>query len=478
MLGKTKSIKITTFFYILNLLAGCALIVICHNNLVSTYVNTTSALLGMIMIVINMGMTYDAERHNNMPLLILQFWTLFHVVFRIITLFLTDYSTPLRRCFTNIDDMNVYISFLIVGILCLWLGLHYAMITTGKPDVTVPYNKVTYRRVLNLWWFTFALSVISRVGVPVVGGVATLLMDFVINILLVLVMMSIYAMSVWGSLDRKQRTEVIIAFVLYALLMTFGGSRSGFYWIIMMAMFVGLAVGVKSVPIKVIFGGVLMLPVLIFAFIYATYMIELDASNLSYSEKINMISLAVEHIDEMDMEQTWGRVFDRIGFLDMGAEMYMSRDLLDNYITIGNEFKALIDGITPGFDVFDQSKASRMITAAYNYPPNIVVSRSALLNTPYQSDELTLFGESILLFGIPLFGVFVLAVGILFRKFWLKGVKNNYISNVIIRTFTIYMFYVLLSSYGIDWFLNDVVVLFITLYIFNRYVFHKRTLFR
>lgn len=478
MLGKTKSIKITTLFYILNLLAGCALIVICHNHVVSTYVNTTSALLGMVLIVINMGMVYDAEKHNNMPLLILQFWTLFHIVFRIITLFLTDYSTPLRRCFTNIYDMNVYISLMIVGILFLWLGLHYVKVGFCNTNDPVLYNKLTYRRALNLWWFTFALSLISRIGLPGIGGIATLLLDFVFNSLLILVMMSIYAMSVWKSLDRKQHAEVIIAFVLYALLMTFGGSRSGFYWIIMMAMFVCLAIGVKRIPIKVIIGGVMMLPLLIFAFIYATYMLELDASQLSYSEKINMISLAYEHIDEMDTEQTWGRVFDRIGFLDMGAEMYMSQDLLNNYVTVWNEFKALIDGITPGFDVFDQSKASRMITAAYNYPPNVVVSRSALLNTPYQSDELTLFGEAILLFGIPLFIVFLILVGVVFRRLWLKGLKNKSISNIIIRTTTIYMFYVLLSSYGIDWFLNDVVVLLITIYIFNRYVLRGKSISR
>ena len=303
MLRKSKSIKISTLFYILNLIAGCALIVICHNHVVSTYVNTTSVLLGMVMIVINMGMTYDAEKHNNMPLFILQFWTLFHIVFRIITLFLTDYSSPLKRCFTNIGDMNSFIILLIIGILFMWFGLHYTKIRIEREGKPALYDKRVFRRALNLWWFTFALSLISRFGIPGIGGIATLLLDFVFNILLILVMMSIYALSVWDSLERKQRTEVILALVLYALIMTFGGSRSGFYWILMLAFFICLAIGKNRVSMKAILGGVLMLPLLLFAFIYATYMLELDASKLSLREKISIVSLAYEHIDEMDMDQ-------------------------------------------------------------------------------------------------------------------------------------------------------------------------------
>lgn len=468
-----KSISIYNIFLFGNIFVIAVLLWIFFRDYKTLYVDQTTAGIGIALSLLNVALIKDSQKNGNALSLILQFWLLFHITTRIITLDYTEISAPLTRANYQVGDLNIFLTILSIGALCLCLGLRYKNKKNAYPEcIYSPPAFSMRKKAFRLYWISCSLNIISLLGVPFVSVITTLLCDFIFNQLFIVVVLSAFILHNWTVLRRNEKREFVFVFLSYALLQTFIGSRSGFFSVVIIALLISIALGYQRVSIKFVPVGLLLIPLLVIVFLTSTYMRQTEMRNSSLQDKIGLVPTVLDNAGDIEIKMVLAPIFDRVGYLDMGAEMYVSRSLLSPYISIKNEFCALIDGITPAFDVFDRAKACRIVNAAYNYPAEIVLSRNALTQVDYQSDVLTIFGDYYLLFGVPICFIILFATGRIFRNLWLKY-QHNDSRSIILKSITIYMFYNLLTSFGMDTFFNELFFMMITLYIFNRYVFVK-----
>jgi hypothetical protein len=170
----------------------------------------------------------------------------------------------------------------------------------------------------------------------------------------------------------------------------------------------------------------------------------------------------------------YAEIYERIGYFDFTCEMVTNKRNLSQVINPLNEIRSIIDNaLTPGFDLFDQARMSHLVSKYYVYKRNIPKTKFMQLN--YQSDELTLFGESYLLLPLPINIFFVFLVGLVFRILWIQRGNMSVLKRLIRRAIAIYLFEELLSSYGIDWFILDTICMYITYKIFMNYTTDKKS---
>ena len=132
---------------------------------------------------------------------------------------------------------------------------------------------------------------------------------------------------------------------------------------------------------------------------------------------------------------------------------------------------SIIDNaLTPGFDVFDVPRVSNVIDNSYNFSDNILLKKSKNSAESYHSDELTFYGESVILCGLSFAFIFIAVIGIVLKKYYAKSEFYLDERRFIFKVIVVYLFEVLLSSFGIDWLVLEIVNMAITYIIFERYV--------
>lgn len=133
-------------------------------------------------------------------------------------------------------------------------------------------------------------------------------------------------------------------------------------------------------------------------------------------------------------------IFYRIGYFDF----YLDKSIFIEYkdfINISYYFKSFIDKITPGFDIYGVPLASRALYFAYfGYFP-----------TNTQSEQMTMFAESAVLFGNYYFLYYLILSLFLKFMFFLnfKIFKNIFLYNLS-NFYLIYFYFNLLTGFGID----------------------------
>lgn len=139
----------------------------------------------------------------------------------------------------------------------------------------------------------------------------------------------------------------------------------------------------------------------------------------------------------------------RIGYLDFFIDKYSS-EVYRSVIRVDNYFMAIVDALTPGFDVFHVPLVSRAVFNAF-------FGRSVGPN----SEALTVFAEAQILFGI--FSFLEYSCILLALKWALGRAKSqDYFIYCLFSLYVISVFYGFLSGWGLDfWFTNDVVYGFI-----------------
>ena len=135
----------------------------------------------------------------------------------------------------------------------------------------------------------------------------------------------------------------------------------------------------------------------------------------------------------------------RMGYLDFYIEV-VSNPAYKAYVSFTYYFKAILDKLTPGFDIFNVPFMSRMLYPSY------FESSSTVMN----SRLVTVFGESYLLFG---FFSFCLFLPLLFLfKYALSSVRtSSRLSDALFYMYLVYLFYWWLTGMGLDMWVTFVV---------------------
>lgn len=433
----------------------------------NTYINMFSVVLGTGLTILIYCILVDAEKSNNHLLMLLSIWTLLFIVTRIITLNYTEFSNELPRCNANVNNINSTLLIIIVGTSVLWVGLRYKLGQCNLRTITPP--KHNFKKALKLFWFALASNVLSSLNIPLLSDIAIFLISYFLDLLAISTFMSIYFISLWNNLQTKNKYLFIFSLLSFAILLTFGGSRSGILVLLKIVLYISLAFNNIKIKKKYLMylGG--LLPIMIFIFGYSTYMRQTDSVQLSTGQKIELVKTFFVESDKFLSKEMMSPIFDRIGFLDYACESFVQRENFGEFITVNQELKSIIDNtLTPGFDIFDAARISNTIVNYYEYGAS--ASKTKNLNYGYHSDEFTIYGELCILFGIPIMFIILYIIARFIRNIWLKQIVKPRISSVYILTIILLLFEKLLSSFGLDWMVVDIISFSISYIIFKKIV--------
>ena len=155
-------------------------------------------------------------------------------------------------------------------------------------------------------------------------------------------------------------------------------------------------------------------------------------------------------------------VFDRMGFLDYSTDLIHYAPLYSKVVNVKYYFMSIVDNVfTPGFDVFNVPKVS--IALHFIHDNIFLIDKNFADNQGYFSSELTMYGEMFCLFGLFSLIIFFL-IGYFLQYFILLKLKNNF-DTVLKNGIILFLFYIFINSFGLDWLVLDILSLFMAYYI-------------
>lgn len=113
------------------------------------------------------------------------------------------------------------------------------------------------------------------------------------------------------------------------------------------------------------------------------------------------------------------------------------------------------------YDLYDQARISYSLTFIYN---NFGNPKKSLVSKYCQSDQFGIHCEMYLLFGFGSVFLFYF-IGFVFKFIYTNIRSSNLFILTINKVFVVLIFFIFIKSFGIDWLLYDIIVLFITLHI-------------
>jgi len=446
-----------------------------YQNGLNEYINFTTICLGSLLSIEIFIFLLIEKKRRDPFVIILCLQMVFYYVLRILTLSIYHFSVVFLRYPFNASNLNYAIIFILVANLAIFLGFYLNKIKIDSFPISI--KKIPYKpiAVALLLMFAFFMTFPSLVGLSSLSNIIGLLNSIFISTITIMFMVIVYVMLFSNKLNRPIRLCLIVGLVGYVFLATLTGSRSGVVTISYLLIFSYLSIfgAIKLKKVHLIF-FTLLIPLLILFFTLATYLRpRMENRGVISSETINTIK-------EFDLQETFhdnnklilAPIFDRIGFLDYGAEIISNNDKYSSVFNLSYYGKSIIDNIlTPGFDIFNIPLAANALTFIYNDLGSPQKSKEI---DSYQSDEFTVYGEAYVLFGkwfsiIPIF-----LISFAFKRLYVKIRDKNEFRFYVKRAFILYTFYILLNSYGLDWILFGTVGIVFTYIVFKYFFMFRR----
>jgi hypothetical protein len=159
------------------------------------------------------------------------------------------------------------------------------------------------------------------------------------------------------------------------------------------------------------------------------------------------------------------QIYARAGFIDFSVELIARSNEYSRIINIERYLQAIIDGLTPGFDIFNTPFSSNSLRAVYqeNFPYN--PSRE-FVDTNYHSDQFNAFTEYYILFGYIFGLIFVVFTTWIFSlTLHLFSTCNGFLG-YFSSACLINLYWVWLRSFGMDLYIADSLRAYFTYAIF------------
>lgn len=441
------------------------------------YINEGTIWINAIQCVLSHFVLRDAGRNSNSLLAVLAFVMIIHFELRIVSLNWTEFSVIIQeRVKINANGINWILCYVVASYFLTWIGLrYYQRKNDSQQGIGEIFEGKATRNVLVLLYISFLLMFMSAIGIPGISHFVGVLSVYFLNMNFLMLFGIGYFLFRWKDISHREKLWFIMFLVIYIAVFTGIGRRSTIYGIVLVTFFALLAFNRVYVKIKFVVLGVALLPLMVWMFSFSTFTRQNRQQTLNFDDAVELSRNLSEQTDWSDTRMVLAPVFNRIAFFDFTVEMVQNSDHLKNYLTPENYIKSVVDNLfTPGFDIFDMPKMSYVITKSY-----IVLgspsSKRYNIDDNFQSDATSWYGEAYLLFGKYLALPIIFIVSILIRNYYQTLIRRKTLSNIWKQSIVLYLFYTLLYSYGLDWWLIYLVSFVINFLIFRALTIEKRS---
>ena len=473
---KHLSIGILLFalLHLLNIFIGMFLLVVTIQQSESAYTNVETHLLGVILCVqIALSVFYLNGRsmamHFCLALAIVPFYC-----GRLLTLLFFESSPALARFNLSVSEVNFAFMTFIAIFACFQLG-----VVVG--DILAKPVRQVHEDMLSTRFFTpFIASTLMALIIQV---------HFVSNypLLSYFNFQAVFPLAIafWISHIRKTtmlgHSLIIVTFASVINIGLQGNSRAAFFDVYIIALLVLAAVN------PTMSWGWMRRPwnkISIFLMAFALPVIAVWNFFVSTNKKTDKnFSEAIPNCWEAEVPGSCQWAFDyfvllteRIGFLDFSLDIIANAASYSAVLNLEYYLTSIVDNVlTPGFDIYDVPTATNALVSIY--AGNLAISKS---NMPlgYHSDQFGLFAELFVLFQWWSLAI-AFFLGVILTMLFIKSQSLGFATRVMVLTFIVICFYGLLNSFGIDRFLQGLIInVFSILIIFSLagvfyFCFHK-----
>lgn len=469
-------------FYDLNALLVIANILICGvtSYLYFTtgdtdYVNLLTVFMGCLLSIENIWMLlYEKRRRNSFILILVLVVTVFYIM-RIPTLILIPSSAiSFQESSVTVIDLNYSLTFILFANASMFLGFYigtkHNARRTNLSCSNDPIPKV--RNAIIIISLLILINFFAVLNPEIIGRLAGFITEIFINQHIILLFTFVMLVYHYENISQQLRILFIIIFLCIVILMSLAGSRSGFLTVGMLWLFSVLAVKQKfMISKKILLLIIIIIPILYIIFVAATFKRQNAIKDKITTEHIYMA------IDEGIFD--WGRlegylgvIFYRIGFLDYSTEIIANRQKYSVILNGEYYFKSIIDNVlTPGFDVFGTPRVSNALS--YVMTGQSIPSKDQISES-YQSNQLGIYGEYYgLFYGFPALAALCF-MAFVFQKAFVTFKTTNALLSCLYKAVILNLFYILLNSFGMDWFAVHIISAIITTFLFARFYVSNR----
>jgi len=237
------------------------------------------------------------------------------------------------------------------------------------------------------------------------------------------------------------RAIVILCMLLFLYWSVSIGNKSAIFYILLCLL---LAITIFRKPI-LLYVREIVLVCLLAGFSVSIYVLgkiyrylDLKGQALASDNIISVFN--VQYLQKTTLIELINSISYRIGYFDFFIQK-ISLPAYEEYVNLSYYFKAFVDKVTPGFDIYNAAFMSRMIYSVYHGPSEKTTN----------SELITIFAESYLIFGVYSL-VFFMVVIYLMKKILtvaseLEIFKFSYI---LICVYILRIFYLWFTGIGLD----------------------------
>jgi len=331
-------------------------------------------------------------------------------------------------------------------------------------------------RALNVIIVLFLAIILPYMGLlpaNVFGRFAGYTLAVFFRLHLILLLTLLYLIINFRRISISCRLVVLGLIVLFVIFSTLTGSRSS-----LLTLAVLFLIGFLSVKGRIVLNKkyivllVLLIPFSIFLYNLATAcrpvfitipdvfsaQKRLAAKQSRYFHRFSRF---------VNIAQTCESAFDRMGFLDYSVDIIKHQEQYGQVINTKYYLKSIVDNcLTPGFNVFGTPRASNVLKYIYNESPTPTHQD---IKNAYHSDMITIYGEYHILFGkYPALLIFFVC-SYVFKRIYLALRSKNIFLFFLYRTIVLLIFYDWLNSFGVDWFVFELICIFMTVFLFKNF---------
>lgn len=423
-----------------------------------TYLNGSEIEVFMLLGATLGSLVFNSYYKNEFIEILNLVFVLFYIC-RIPFIFSDDMASDVVLRNVNINDIHWYITILIYQYLSLVICILVVNPKIARERISF-LSEFIFRRVIRFSSFILGVNFyntffIWKYGVATLSGFFAILGTvFPIDSTMMLIILSVTMTG--KEVLTKYKFSVIFCFILAISCFIYEGNKSVLLQIILMAYLAMVVVHgpfvfrLRSFFLTAIFGFISIALFFVgsaFRF-YQRGQIDIDQFFDFIQNGTGSLSMALNSVSY------------RMGALDFFIEK-ISNPVYRPYVDLIYYFKALVDKLTPGFDIFYVPFMSRAIYNAYFGPTYEGTN----------SEQITLFAESHLLFGFLSFFAYVFILFVLKRSI-LNYRSTSGFAYGLYYMYILYLFYSWVLGYGLDMLVAELVYkgifVFFTIWLIKR----------
>jgi hypothetical protein len=474
---KSNTIGINGVLQILNIIIACLLIsgLFIDNLNNHPYVNSLTLILGLLL-CLQTHIALKLEKKNSDPfILIMVYLLILFYELRIFTLVHFPVQDVFLRFTYKPANTNFALFYILLSNIFLYLGFCSAKINNFSEISTGIFRVIKPR--LGVMAFCFSIYFGNFVINKLPDGIMLIVQFIYYNFLTpnkILLILAAYVITFRHKLPSYYIKIIIVGGVVLLVLQTLSFSRSGLLTLFDNTLIVILAL-IPNVRIKrkFVVKGFFFLPLFITS-AFAFYAISTVSRQMkgdlgsTFSEKLHLAKQSGEMLEnDSRIDFYVGQALSRAAYFDYSSEIIANSDKYASIFSFQTYFKSIVDNIlSPGFNVFDQPFLSNSLKYIHGNLGEI--SSKKEIESTYHTDQFGIYGEMYATFGFVSL-IILYYVAFLFKKLFIYKGRLSPVEKALKNIGLITIFYQYMNSFGLDWLLQNTLMMFVIFYLFSKF---------